>query len=252
LVDVRPAAILPVKRFDSAKQRLGEALGSGSRAALAAAMFADVLSALERSEMLHAIVVVSGEPEVADIVAGRDVILIDDTTEKGQSNAARAGLARATALGLDRAALVPSDCPLLDPAELEELFVRAAGGADVVIVPDRHGTGTNGLLLTPPDAIAPSFGPGSCERHRALARAAGVALRVERPPSLLLDIDTGADLAALRARAIEDRAQGRRGQWSGADARGAHAGGADARALNTRAVLSRSERMDVPSITNAG
>ncbi len=37
-------------------------------------------------------------------------------------------------------------------------------------MPDRHGTGTNGLLLTPPDAIAPSFGPGSCERHRALAR----------------------------------------------------------------------------------
>jgi len=61
---VRPAAILPVKRFEAAKQRLGEALGSGSRAALAAAMFADVLSALERSEMLQAIVVVSGEREV--------------------------------------------------------------------------------------------------------------------------------------------------------------------------------------------
>jgi coenzyme F420-0:L-glutamate ligase/coenzyme F420-1:gamma-L-glutamate ligase len=61
---------------------------------------------------------------------------------------------------------------------------------EVVVVPDRHGTGTNGLLLTPPDAIAPAFGPGSCERHRALALAAGVAFRLERPPSLLLDIDT--------------------------------------------------------------
>ena len=69
-----------------------------------------------------------------------------------------------------------------------------------MIVPDRHGTGTNGLLLTPPDAIAPSFGPGSCERHRELAIAAEVAWRIERPASLLLDIDTGEDLAALRAR----------------------------------------------------
>jgi 2-phospho-L-lactate/phosphoenolpyruvate guanylyltransferase len=67
-------------------------------------------------------------------------------------------------------------------------------------VPDRHGTGTNGLLLTPPSAIAPSFGPGSCERHRSLALAAGVPCRLERPASLLLDVDTGADLAALRER----------------------------------------------------
>jgi 2-phospho-L-lactate guanylyltransferase len=80
-----------------------------------------------------------------------------------------------------------------------------------VIVPDRHGTGTNGLLLTPPGAIPPSFGPDSCERHVGLARSAGVACRVERVPSLLLDIDTGADLAALRERlAGEPRAGARR------------------------------------------
>ena len=69
-----------------------------------------------------------------------------------------------------------------------------------MIVPDRHGSGTNGLLLSPPDAIAPSFGPDSCARHRALAERAGARWRLERPPSLLLDIDTGADLAVLRER----------------------------------------------------
>jgi 2-phospho-L-lactate guanylyltransferase len=84
LGEVRAAAILPVKRFDAAKQRLGEVLGSGSRAALAAAMFADVLGALERSQMLQAIVVVSGERDVGDIVAGRDVIMIEDMHVKGQ------------------------------------------------------------------------------------------------------------------------------------------------------------------------
>ena len=75
-----------------------------------------------------------------------------------------------------------------------------SGDREIVIVPDRHGTGTNGLLLTPPGAIPPSFGPDSFERHRQLAREAGVACRVERVPSLLLDIDTGEDLAALRQR----------------------------------------------------
>ena len=66
------------------------------------------------------------------------------------------------------------------------------------MLPDRHGTGTNGLLLTPPAAIDPSFGPGSCARHVALAAAAGVSCRVEPLPSLMLDVDTGEDLAALR------------------------------------------------------
>ena len=194
---MRPAAILPVKRFEEAKQRLGESLGSGSRAALAAAMFADVLSALERARMLQAIVVVSGEREVGEIVAGRDVVLIDDTTEKGQSNAARAGLARVAALGFDRAALVPSDCPLLEPAELEELFVRAAAGADVVIVPDRHDTGTNALVLDPSGPFEPQFGPGSRQRHVDQAETRGLRFAIERPPSLTIDVDTGDDLLAL-------------------------------------------------------
>ena len=195
--DVRAAAILPVKRFEAAKQRLGEALGAGSRAALASAMFSDVLGALEQSQMLEAIVVVSGEQAVHDIVAGRDVILIEDTTEKGQSNAARDGLARVAALGLDRAALVPSDCPLLEPSELEELFVRTAAGADVVIVPDRHGTGTNALVVDPSGPFEPQFGPGSLQRHVEQAQRRGLACAVERPPSLTIDVDTGDDLIAL-------------------------------------------------------
>ena len=96
---------------------------------------------------------------------------------------------------------VPGDCPALSRSELQELLgSQSTGGPEVVIIPDRHGSGTNGLLLAPPDAIAPSFGPGSFERHRALVLASGAALPVQRPPSLLLDIDTGADLAELRRR----------------------------------------------------
>ena len=73
-----------------------------------------------------------------------------------------------------------------------------------MIVPDRHGTGTNALLLSPPGVIAPSFGPDSRSRHEALAEAAGVRWAVARPASLLLDIDTGDDLGALHARLAAD------------------------------------------------
>jgi 2-phospho-L-lactate/phosphoenolpyruvate guanylyltransferase len=138
---------------------------------------------------------------VADTARAQGAIVIDDSAQDGQSAAVALGVERASIEGLERALCIPGDCPTLDPAELEALLSPSAGDRpEVVIVPDRHGTGTNGLLLAPPDAIAPSFGPDSCERHRALARAAGVRWRIERPPSLLLDIDTGDDLTALRAR----------------------------------------------------
>ena len=66
-------------------------------------------------------------------------------------------------------------------------------------MPDRHGTGTNALVCGPAGVIVPSFGPGSRERHEAAARAAGATVRIARPASLVLDVDTADDLAALRA-----------------------------------------------------
>jgi len=72
-------------------------------------------------------------------------------------------------------------------------------------VPDRHRTGTNALLLTPPDAIRPAFGEGSCERHVAAARAAGIPHSVEHLRSLALDLDTPADVVALTTALADGR-----------------------------------------------
>ena len=79
--------------------------------------------------------------------------------------------------------------------------------APVAIVPDRHGTGTNALLLAPPDVIAPSFGPGSFDRHVAAARDAGVEYAVARISALMFDVDTPDDLADLSAALDERRGQ---------------------------------------------
>ena len=144
-------------------------------------------------------IVVTREPSLPETARTHGALLIEDTPEQGQSAAVTLGVQHAMADGFERVLCIPGDCPALDPGELEALLAPAEERS-VVIVPDRHGTGTNGLLLAPPDAIAPAFGPGSCERHRALARDAGVDCRVAHPSSLLLDVDTGADLAALRDR----------------------------------------------------
>jgi len=227
---MRTAAILPVKRFTRAKQRLRASVADTVRLKLAGAMVADVLLALAQTEEIEHTLVVTGERSVAEAAREQGAIVIDDSDEHGQSSAATLGVRHALSAGIERVLCVPGDCPTLDPAELGALLRADTGGVrerEVVIVPDRHGSGTNGLLLTPPDAIAPSFGPDSCERHRALALAIGVAARLERVPSLLLDIDTGADLDVLRARLA------------------AH----PARAARTRAVLGQPERTNILSLT---
>jgi 2-phospho-L-lactate guanylyltransferase len=216
---MRTAAILPVKRFDRAKQRLGVSVGEPLRRELARAMVGDVLLALARTESIERTIVVTREDSVVGAAHRLGALVVTDAVEEGQSAAVTLGVNVALAGGIERVLCVPGDCPALDPAELESLLAdrpgRRRAGNDagprfqpaVIVLPDRHGTGTNGLLLTPPDVIAPSFGPDSCERHRALARAAGVACEVRRIPSLLLDIDTGEDLRALREGALADAAE---------------------------------------------
>jgi 2-phospho-L-lactate guanylyltransferase len=198
---MRTAAILPVKRFAAAKQRLRDSVADPLRATLAEAMVRDVLNALARTPSVELTIVVTAEERAAVAASDLGAEVIVDREESGQSPAAAMGLLRAAGDGIERVLCVPGDCPALDPNELQGLLARdasAGAGPRAVIVPDRHGTGTNALLLSPPSAIAPSFGPGSFERHRSLAASAGAEVRVERPPSLLLDIDTGADLAVLR------------------------------------------------------
>jgi 2-phospho-L-lactate/phosphoenolpyruvate guanylyltransferase len=206
---MRTAAILPVKHFGQAKRRLGASVAAELRDDLARAMVGDVLVALSETASVQRTIVVTREDSVAATARLLGALTVRDTAEKSQSAAVSLGVARALAEGFGRVLCIPGDCPALDPAELDALL-DAPDTPGVVIVPDRHGTGTNGLLLSPPDAIPPSFGPDSCERHRTLAREAGVIHRIERPASLLLDIDTGADLAVLRNRLSGERVRASR------------------------------------------
>ncbi|MCW3066784.1 MAG: cofC [Solirubrobacterales bacterium] len=195
---MRTLAVLPIKSFDLAKQRLGQAVPVAPRRALAEAMFTDVLTALRRSERVEAVLVVTADHLAQQLAGSQGADVLDDRREVGQSEAAAVGITRARELGYDRVLLVPGDTPALDPVELDALLAREEPG--VVIVPDRHGTGTNALLLAPPEAMEPGFGPGSLQRHRDRARVAGVAHEVIEVPTLALDVDTGEDLGALRQR----------------------------------------------------
>lgn len=198
---MRATAILPVKRFDAAKSRLSAGIDRERRRALAEAMLGDVLEAIGAARGIERTIVVTAEPRAAALARAASAEVVSERAEDGHSEAAGAGIAAALEQGARCVALLPGDCPLLDPRELDRLLTGIPPSY-AAIVPDRHGAGTNALVLAPPDALRPSFGEGSCQRHVAAARKAGIPFAVERLPSLALDLDTPADVVAL-ARELE-------------------------------------------------
>lgn len=194
-------AVLPVKRFGAAKQRLAGGVDEPRRRQLVEAMLEDVLEALGPVRALQRTIVVTAEPRAAELALAAGFEVVPEPEEPGHSQAAMAGIARAEAQGARRVVLLPGDCPLLEPREVDRLLTGVPA-AFVTVVPDRHGSGTNALVLSPPGAIRPAFGEGSRERHVAAAREADIPYAIEELASLALDLDTPADIIAL-TRALE-------------------------------------------------
>ena len=199
---MKTTAVIPVKRLDAANERLRDALSPDERKLLAEAMLTDTLGKLRRCHVLDELLVVTSDPSVERHARwlGHDVLRQSD--DAGHSAAAQAGASAAQANGADRVAMLPIDCPLLDPSELDRRIGRAPQAA--LIVPDRHKTGTNALVLSPPDVFAPAFGPDSCSRHISRARAAGISFSLEVIEGLAMDLDTPEDMADLRERLLLD------------------------------------------------
>ena len=148
------------------------------------------------------VVVVSPDPEVLDVAvaAGARPLL---QRSRGLNPALREAR---TAIGADRLLVVPGDLPAVTADDLAAVLAAGdtAGEPSVVLAPDRHGRGTNALLLSPPEVVDPAFGGDSRAAHAWLASAAGAAF-LEVPGALGLDIDTPDDLLlaeALHAEAL--------------------------------------------------
>ena len=206
---MKATAVLPVKRFGAAKQRLAAGLDGERRRELAGAMVADVLEAIAAARTIERIIVVSGDPVAQELASEAGAEVVPDPEDAGHVEAALAGIARAEVEGAEQVVLLAGDCPLLDPRELDRLLT-AVPERYVGIVPDRHGTGTNALLLSPPGAIVPAFGEGSRDRHVEAARQAGVPFSLEELPSIELDLDTPADVIALTRELAKNPKRARR------------------------------------------
>jgi 2-phospho-L-lactate/phosphoenolpyruvate guanylyltransferase len=200
--NLHTTAVVPVKGLSVANGRLDGWLAAEERNRLAEALFLDLILKLPRSRCIDDILVVTADPSIARQARWFGAKVLVQEKDEGHSEAAAAGARAALAEGAKRVAMLPVDCPMLDTDELDSRIGRSA--RTVLIVPDRHGTGTNGLVLAPPDVFAPAFGPDSCARHVSRARASGISFALEKIESMGIDLDTPEDYSLLRDRLLLD------------------------------------------------
>ena len=208
--------VLPMRTVSGGKARLGGALDAEEREELVLGMLLHTLAVLGAWPVCHRIHLVSPDPVlgVATSQAGVDVSVLRQDGE-GLNEGIGLGVSAARVEGATSLLVLPGDLPHLSVEALDELLtaadagvVAAGGGPLVAIVPSDAGGGTNALLLRPPEAIAPAFGPGSFEAHLRAAEAAGAAVQVVSDPTLGFDLDTPNDLERLdpvRLRELTER-----------------------------------------------
>jgi 2-phospho-L-lactate/phosphoenolpyruvate guanylyltransferase len=188
-------AIVPAKRFSQAKARLAPVLTRPERSQLARAMLHDVMTVLSNVKEFAGILVVSGDPFVAEVVRPFGARLVHDVLEAGVNDAVRQGLSALTADRMAGAVIVPGDVPFVTPAEAQTIL-RAMMERTIVLTPALRDSGTNCLAMADPCAIQPCFGEGSFVAHQAAAHRAGITCGVCRLDGLGHDIDCPDDLVA--------------------------------------------------------
>jgi 2-phospho-L-lactate/phosphoenolpyruvate guanylyltransferase len=204
---MKVSALIPVKGFRNAKQRLSPLLDGGDREVLAEVMFRDVLKQVLKARGLVETYVVTGDSNVAEIAMSLGAQVIREKAEKGETEAVDFARNQLKQLRREAVLIIPGDMPLLRSADIEEVLTQipeGAGSPFALLVPSHDRMGTNALLLAPPDIIKLRFGYDSFSYHMNQVSAQGLPLRFIENERLALDIDEPKDLERFLSFGFED------------------------------------------------
>ena len=195
-----PWVIVPVRGEATGKSRLAPALDPLARARLNRSLLRRTLAAIAAWQgTLARCIVVSpcGRSRASARRLGARV-LAEPRPRAGLNRAVMLAADRACRLGADRVLVLPVDLARIDAHALRRLAALARGRVRAVVAPDTTGSGTNALLVAARPRFPFVFGPDSLQRHLEHMRERGWEVALCDEPRLRFDLDTPAQLAALR------------------------------------------------------
>ncbi len=181
--------VVPIKRFTDAKVRLTPHLNATERVDLARSMARHVLDNVRDEQ----VVVVCDDDEVRALAHEFGAKVIDDVGG-GLNSALKHSLTVLRDRGVLRATIVHADLP--QATSLSALLDRAQLGTDdVLLLPDRHGDGTNLMSIPLTVDFALSYGTQSFSHHLHEARRHRLRVMVMIDAGYAHDVDVPSDLA---------------------------------------------------------
>jgi 2-phospho-L-lactate guanylyltransferase len=187
--------IVPLKVIKRSKTRLS-GLRSEDRAKLTRAMLRNVLVALGKARGISEVTVVSGDRTVSRMAHRFGAKFLWEGKRPGLNEAVKLAIAKLDRRETGAAMIIHADLPLLTSQDIDS-FVARSKDCQIAIVPCKNGTGTNALLLRPPNAIPPVFGKGSYKMHLSLAKRTGFQWKVLRIRGIQFDVDDLRDVRVL-------------------------------------------------------
>jgi len=193
-------AIVPVKEFSGAKQRLAGMFAPEFRRGLAAVMLEDVLAALTGAAGLAGVAVVTVDPDSDALARNMGARVLTAGARDGHTGAVTAAIRGLAAEGATGMLTIPGDVPGVTAAEIEAVLAAHGEAPAFTVVPAHDSRGSNTIVASPPGLVPLAFGNDSFLPHLEAARRSGVEPRVLRLPGIGLDIDNPEDLLAFAAR----------------------------------------------------
>ncbi|MBI4527717.1 MAG: 2-phospho-L-lactate guanylyltransferase [Deltaproteobacteria bacterium] len=195
---MKPSALIPVKGFSNAKQRLSPLLTAPERELLAEVMMREVLQEVVLAQGLESTFVVTGNATVSEIARSLGACVIEEEREQGETEAVHFALSRMKQMDVDCVLIVPADIPLVRSQDID-LILEHVKNQDLIppfalLVPSHDRLGTNALLLSPVDIIRLRFGYDSFAYHLSAVAAQGLEPHILENERIALDIDEPQDL----------------------------------------------------------
>ena len=190
-------AVVPVKEFEGAKQRLSSCLSGEERRTLATTMLEDVLDALSAVPELAGALVVTVDPAATSLATRYGARIVTEGARESHTGAVTAAARLLVREGKAGMMTMPGDIPRLSPAEIAATLAAHRAAPAFTIVPAHDDLGSNTIICSPPDAVPLRFGEDSFYPHLDVARAHGIDPLIVRHPGIGMDIDNPVDLVTF-------------------------------------------------------
>ena len=190
-------AVVPVKEFEGAKQRLSSCLSPDERRLLATTMLEDVLEAVSAVEALAGVLVVTIDPVATSLASRHGARVVTEGARDGHTGAVTAAARLLVREGRAGMMTMPGDIPRLSSDEIAATLAAHRAAPSFTIVPAHDDLGSNTIICSPPDAVPLRFGEDSFYPHIDAARARGIDPLIVRHPGIGMDIDNPVDLVTF-------------------------------------------------------